>query len=439
MRKSNRRKIIFYVFCFIVFLQSCNKQDIQFATGLGESYTGVISVDTISVNLSTYFIDSFVTTNPGTFLFGRYKDPKLGIISAKPFMSLSPPTDITIATEAVYDSAVFIMKLNKYYYGDTTRMQTIQLKELNATIEYTYGSNVYNTTSIAEKPVILGAKQLLIRPNKDDSVMVRLNDAKGYELFYKLQQRDDDMATQEAFTNYFKGLSVSFSGDDTSAVYGMSDSVYLRVYYHTSTPVSVNMTKDFRWNYGDTYFNQVLSDRSNTPIPSLLTGSKEIASSLLDDNAYTQSDAGVLLKATFPSARGILKLNSNVRVLTATLRLRIARGSYDNAVLRLPEFLYLASTDGSNAIGTSLELISGNMIYNTPVVDYIYDAVPYYNFNVTNYVNTLVSNGGLQDYGVFLMSSSPGSNNNLGRGVFSNSGIPTKGAQLILTLLTVDN
>src|SRR5688572_26277430 len=79
-------------------LQACVKKNIQFGTDLGETYTRIIEMDTVGINMSTYLIDSFSTSNVDQFLIGRYRDTSFGLITAKPFLQLSLPGDKTIET-----------------------------------------------------------------------------------------------------------------------------------------------------------------------------------------------------------------------------------------------------------------------------------------------------------------------------------------------------
>src|SRR4029078_6690270 len=130
-------------------------------------------------------------------------------------------------------SLCIIAHPNKYYYGDTSRAQTIYVNELADIINYTYGSYLYNTSDFALKAPPLGSKTLKIRPPADTSIMIRLSDVKGSEFFSKLQQRADEILTDANFQNYFKGISLSVGDNDTSAVYGLDASangIVMRVF-----------------------------------------------------------------------------------------------------------------------------------------------------------------------------------------------------------------
>ena len=164
----------------------------------------------------------------------------MGIISARPFFQMTIPSAATdVPATAQYDSMAFIIHPNKYYYGDTSRAQTINVNELDEFINYTYGNYLYNTSNFSVKPVLLGSRTLKIRPSVDDSIQVKLNDTKGMELFNKLQQQSDEIKSDDNFQNYLKGISLSVGDNDTSAVYGLggtANDMVMRIFYHTTTP-----------------------------------------------------------------------------------------------------------------------------------------------------------------------------------------------------------
>ena len=55
---------------------SCKKADIKFGQEfLDNNVTQIFKVDSFGVDLSTVYLDSFITSAKGTVLLGAYKDP----------------------------------------------------------------------------------------------------------------------------------------------------------------------------------------------------------------------------------------------------------------------------------------------------------------------------------------------------------------------------
>jgi hypothetical protein len=431
---SNTRICLLLIIISSFLFQSCYRNDITFGNLPDSNYSNVVSTDTVEPILSTVTLDSFVTNNISSFLLGKYNDPYMGIISAKPFFQMTILSDtLKIPAAAVYDSLCFIIHPNKYYYGDTSLAQTIYVNELAGFINYTYGNYIFNTSSFPVMPTPLGSKTLKIRPSADTSIMIRLSDVKGLEFFSKLKQRADEILTDANFQNYFKGISLSVGDNDTSAVYGLNASAtsnVMRVFYHNTTPYFQSSWADFTLKPGGFSFNQVIPDRSGTPLHSTASGTKEFPSEQTDNMAFTQYGTGALLKLTFPYLKGIMTTDKIVRLQKAVLIIRPIGSSYDFNKFKLPASLSLVQTDATNAIGQTLV---GAIV---PVTDEIYGVNTYYQADVTSYINTLLTTTGSEDNGLFLI----GSNNspNADRAVIGNNEQPLYRTQLLLTAIIIN-
>jgi len=69
----------------------------------------------------------------------------------------------------------------------------------------------------------------------------------------------------------------------------------------------------------------------------------------------------------------------------------------------------------------------------------IYDNGTQYQFNLTNFINSLLTTAGSENTGLFLMQDSPGSITTMNRAVFNNSLVTGKNSKLIISLLTLNN
>ena len=417
----------------------CTRNTIEFGTVPENNYTRLVYIDTVGVRLSTVLTDSFATGNASSFLTGRYKDPYLGIISATPFFQLDKPAEPGIPTGAIYDSVTFIIRLNDYYYGDTSRPQTIAVNELADPIVTGYNNALYNTSSVAIKPVPLGAKIVVIRPVADDSVSIRLSDSKGMELFTKLQQQSADVIYHENFLNYFKGISLTTGINDTTAVFGWLGTAVMRIHYHTNTPYEELHTIDFPSVANELAFNRVTANRTGTGLVPGTTGTTEIPSSQTNNYAFAQPGTGLNLKITFPSLRDILLTHKYVRLLKAELIIRPAYLSFDRSKYRLPENLSLVYTDATNLAGSSLpDSTGGAVMYASPFIDDIYGQNTHYRFNVTSYVSQLLQIAGTEATGLYIMPSFSATTPEVSRLVMESMAHSGYTTQLQLSVLIVN-
>jgi hypothetical protein len=423
----------------VLFIMSCQKKQIEFGDDPENNYTRLVYIDTVGVQLSTIVTDSFATNGASSFLLGKYKDPYLGIVSAKPFFQLSAVSEsVDIPVTAVFDSLVFIIRNSEYYYGDTSRTQTIYVNELAQSISLSYNDKLYNTSDVRDKAT-LGSRTVRIAPAVTDSIIIRLSDTRGLELFDKLRQRSTDVTNAESFLNYFKGISLSVGPNDTTAIYGLTGTgMVMRVAYHHTTPTVEDKYVDFTFNANTYAFNQVLSNRSGTPLPSSVNTLTEIPSAQTGNLGYTQYGTGLLLKMTFPSLRDIIKNDDVVKLLKAELYIRPAYLSYDRYTYKLPDKLYLALTDGSNIIGNVLLDSTGATHYASPYIDAIYGENSHYRFNVTSYVNQLLTTAGTEDYGFFLMEDWSTSAMQVNRAVINDANRAKYKTQLALSVAIIN-
>ncbi|MEO5562883.1 MAG: DUF4270 family protein [Chitinophagaceae bacterium] len=438
-----RIKFIIALLGLIVLLSGpgCTRNTIEFGTVPENGYTHLVYIDSVGIKMSTVVTDSFATGGASSFLLGKYKDPYLGVIKAKPFFQLNKPADITdIPVGAIYDSLTLIIKLNDYYYGDTTNVQTIYVNELAQTIVTGYDDKLYNNSNVPVKPAALGTKTIRIRPVTDDSIIIRLDDSKGMELFTKLQQQSTDVTVSANFLNYFKGISLSTNERDTAAVIGVqaSTGIVMRVNYHTNTPFNETHFIDFPSISNSLAFNQILADRSGTGLVAGI-GVTELPSSATGSNSFSQPGTGLDLKIIFPSLKGILLTSDYVKLLKAELILRPAEFSFDRNKYKLPERLLLAYTNATNLNNGLLSDSTGRgTLYATPVIDDIYGQNTYYRFNVTAYINQLLLSPGTEKYGLYVTPEFSTTQPHVNRFVMGGTGHSAYTTQLRLSFLTVN-
>ena len=431
---------LLYVLMLLVF-SSCYRETIQFEGDPPDSYTQVVRIDTVTPQFSTVLIDSFPTGGASAFLVGGYTDPYFGKITTRAFLQINKPEgEITLAENAVYDSLVLIIKLNKYYYGDSTQPVTIDVHELNETLVLGYNDELYNNSNFSVKSPTLGSKQLRIYPNINDSIIVRLDQAKGLELFGKIKSKADEMASAENFLGYFKGIRIAMPDAANGVAYGLAGaagSIKMRLHYHTTIPYPEAQFIDFSSLANDLSFKQILVDRNGLLPDPVTAGKHELPSTETNHIGFTQPATGALLKVVFPGLRNILSTDQPVNLLHAELILRPVNQSF--SIYTLPPTLLLAQTDESNFIGNLLADSTGQAsVSGSPVIDKLYGVNNYYRFNITNHVNTLLHTPGSAGKGFFILDTSPGQATKLDRAVFGDASHAENKVQLVLSIVTVN-
>ena len=387
---------IILLLSFIIGAFACKKVDIQFGNDFVDgSNTQIIKIDTFGVQLSTVFTDSFPTSGLGTSLIGGYKDPIFGTIATQTYFQVAPPAFEDIYDNVLFDSITLILKLNKKFYGDSTKPIHIDVSRVVQKIEpFENGVSLYNINKFNVDPIVLGSKDILINPTQTDTISIKLNAAFGQDLLNKFINKSDTIKTTETFLNFFKGLRLS-SNVASELVFGCSDTAKMRIHYKKKDLFLTNRNIDFALTNRNLHFNNISVDRStgSAKLQNLSTA-KEIDSKLTDNTAYGQAAGSALIKLKFNTVREILKIPNFAKILSARLIIRPIEGTY-NRTFYLPPQLRLSTTTSLNQIGIDLSTVGAN---GTPVVqygnlftDYAFGVNTAYSFDVTSFIRFAVT------------------------------------------------
>lgn len=382
---------------------SCEKKAIQFGSQfVNNDYTQITETDTITPVISTVYIDSFVTSNSGVGLIGNTVDPEFGAFTSSAYFQLGAPSFSVTSTQyndAIYDSIALYAKLTKgLWYGDTTKPVKINVYQLNEQITIpNNGSSLYNTNSFATNATPLASYSFTIKPNAldstNDTLIIRLPDALGKDLFSKLQNSDVNIQSSDQFVNYFKGLKISADGDSRLS-FAISDSIQMKVFYKApAVPVYLDTFAIFPMYNSQYQFNNVTINRTGA-LKQADFGSvhRNIGSEQTGNTAFLNPLAGAMIRMTFPTISSVLQQNF-IKIISAKLQIFPTPGTYEDTY-DLPPSLYLVPTDQNNSLGgsplsngTSSQTGSLSSSYNNPN-----NPFPYYIYDVTAYLQSYAAN-----------------------------------------------
>jgi hypothetical protein len=394
------------VISFIIFLAAgCQKTAIQY----GEQYvdngvTNIILVDSISPVVSTIFKDSVVTSLGNSLLVGSYTDSYFGKTSASTYLQLAPPALADLLNNAQYDSMALLMKCNGTYYGDTSAPVTFNVNQLSQEIKLAEGqSYFFNTSSFPVNSTTLGSRSFRLRPLTGDSANIRLDDAKGQELYNMIKNKSAILKDNILFTDYFKGLQVSAATNNN--VFSFKDSVVMRLYYHQTDISRESKYFDFTFYNKPLQFNHISADRSGTPLAALNTQNNELSSVATGNTGYLQPATGIYLKIGFPYIRKLLERTDFIKIIRADLIVKPLQNSY-NGFYPLPPVLYGAQTDGANEAGTAISaVVSGAAATETGnlSIDAVYGTNTNYTYDVTSYLQQEITVAAINKNGLLLI------------------------------------
>ena len=377
-------------------VNSCEKNSIT----LGENFvsnntTQINYVDTSTIEMSTIYIDSFVTSGSGVLFAGFYHDPQFGKISAESYATLNLPSASSIPEGATFDSIEIILKPDKGYYGDTSGLYTISVHQLSQPISFPSGQfSFYNINTWPYNPESWATKSLYYKPASTDTISIRLPDAIGQDLFYKLYTHAPEVSSNPLFNDYFKGLAFKASGSGNNLMVGFNDSVTMRLHYKEPAVINQEVYLDFKissLNYG---FSHITIDRTGTAVASLSHQNSQIFSAQSGNASFSQFITASMVKIRFPYLRSLMNLPNFVKIISAQLIVKPVAKSYSYPY-QLPPYLELLTTDQYNQPGTPLLNSSSSSSQSSPqygnlVIDDLYGTGTQYIYDVTSYLQAQI-------------------------------------------------
>ena len=135
---NQRSSVYLLPVLFMLVVSACTKPVITFESVYnGDNATNVVLVDTFAVQVSTVFLDSFTTSGTSVQLLGRYIDPFFGTITSQSYSDIGAPNPLpTLTNYSVYDSIQLILRINKTFYGDTTKTQRYEVSQLTQVMDF---------------------------------------------------------------------------------------------------------------------------------------------------------------------------------------------------------------------------------------------------------------------------------------------------------------
>lgn len=379
---------------------ACEKQEVDFGGNSLTDDPNIIVIDTISVNASTFKLDSFSTLNTGYFIAGSHFDSSFGKFQSTAYFDLDIPYDssgtLKGCTSCYFDSMVAITKFSGGYYGDTTQLFTLNINRLTQLIDdnTTFG---YNTTIRNYNTSPVGTFSAKVSPSRQNTIRIKLSDDLGKDLYNKIQRNSDTITDGNLFLDYMKGFC--FTGTNTNnTVYYMKppgDSDFVMLYYHKNAPLPVNYVVKFPMNAAH-QFNGFASDYSGTNL-AVFTSKKTQTISSVQTNGYVymHENNGLFPRFSFPSLYSLKELAPYINIVSAVLEIFPVKGSYGiQSFYTLPQSInaYVVNEydETQNYLyysGTS-DLQTGNLS-----IDNLYSENTKYIYDVSNYVNTVLFQG----------------------------------------------
>lgn len=399
--------------------------DIGIGLPSADANTGAYLVDTLTIRASTVLRDSIVTSSSNLLLVGRYRDPQLGTITARSYVTMSVGGTFTPDQSQVYDSLVLVLKpiaVNasnpNARYGDTTKTQTLaEVHRLNSFVpstQFGFASSKLTPMSGRVQATAVNEREIKQRARPGlTNLRVRLSSAFGQELLNAGKARQ--LTSQEQMDALYPGLALLPGDTDVAALVQFSannDASALILYYHDPIDPSTPISHSFGLSTGR-HFYQAEADRSAIAgLGALTTSLQQINSAFTTQQTYIQGVLGLQTKIEIPYLASLRSFGKNIVVTSAVMTAQVPDNASGTRInMAPPAVLNLYTTNQSNrplAQIQSANILTGNgsITYNAAVANLAGVNQAGYQWSILSYCQNVI-NGQTTNNGLLLNTATP--------------------------------
>lgn len=326
------------------------------------------------------------------FIVGKHNDPLLGTVESKAYFEVAAPTnDLANCSNCVFDSLEFRAKMTGGFSGDTSMPFRLSIHQLSQTMNKEVASVGYNISNCPYNPIPLASKTLSIRPSNKADLKLKMSSSFGQELFNLLKRNSDTMTNSSSFLKYIKGLCIVGNTSDNAMYYMIpydSGASVIRLHYKIAGPTPVPKYVDFKLSNNEHQFNSFTYDKTGTPLSIFTPKRRQLKSSILMGNrGILHNNSGLYPTITLTNLFSIKELHPYVKVIKAEIEIRPAAGTYGSTTLySLPTTIDLSPVDEDN-------YINANPIKGDLAIDNLYGKDTKYTYDVTAFVNVILTEG----------------------------------------------
>ncbi len=406
--KKHFAKLAAALTLLIAIFAACSDEDFTLSDSTIKSSSYAEMVSTTKIQLSTFRLDSVLTSSQNRIWVGKAQKPAIGTICSESFLRLDEPKLPGSSSnyyswhgsqKEVYDSCTIVLchtgRFECAQDRDTIQPFEIRVECLAQKLEFAdeNETNFYNVRSFPADS-LLGSFTFKPRPHSRPRLRFRLNDTFGQSLvdFIKAQVNLSSKDITQNFDRFLKGIKIS-SSDDAMALLGFyADSTMICLHSHLRGFDAVKVERQFRMMGSNLQFNHVWNEDADAPFSPEKLEHRYIQ--VTEDSADFQSvmyeGLGYYTRVNFPSIESLKNMSKYQHIVKAVLKLYPKVGSYDKN--RIPTTFYLHEVNKGNVITGSVINARGGNVYSTLVYDAFDRSQMYYYVDITYYINTILSN-----------------------------------------------
>ncbi len=385
------RKVVLLSVLFL-YTVGCKKKENPLGAELEDQQLSVNTIDTLTIRTYTKREDSIASRNISISPLGSYNDPVFGITSTSIYSQVRLSSDnVNFApngtpADIAIDSIILSLEYQDYY--GSLDAQTFEIYEItddlvNDTAVPYYTSTTFNNSGVN----IVAPSSATQVPDPINKVYVdgdslnpqlrlRLENSFGQKIID--ESGGANLANNTNFLTFIKGLFIttnnSFAPNQGSILSFnlLAENSKITIYYRDTVNIDTNAF-DLLINSNCVRVNHASHDYTGTAVDFQLNDS-----TLGNTETYIQGLAGLKTYLELPT---ILNIDSTIVINKALLTIPVnySGGNYEPN----QRLLILREEDDQLAFLPDVSLTGSEITYN--------EADQLYEFNITNYVNTLLN------------------------------------------------
>ncbi|MCF8361132.1 MAG: DUF4270 domain-containing protein [Prolixibacteraceae bacterium] len=426
------------LFVLAAFFSSCEFTTNDVEYNMGDHFiddpVNVFMIDTLTVKTYSIVSDSFLTSRTERLLAGRYVN-KYGVETlCESYLRFDPTTSSNLSANetAVYDSTCFVIYTDGYKFGDTSVVAGFDVFRVTQKIEYDEDVGyLFNTSEFKTEEEPIGSFSIDFNSGVD-SILVRLPDSFGKELYDMVYNEDEILEDNDALNDvvdfkdeFLKGFKIAPKNDNESMIFGLraqpssGQAPRIDLYYHDNT-VNDNLAISFKMESANTsgvYNTHAFTHIENKYAGSILESDEpgEALEGVEDkreskypsskSNNITMTQAGYLLstRIEIPYIDNLYGYG-NGAIVKAELIINPLDDSFDEKD-DLPATLRMNIIDEDNDYFDDLyEVGSQDAAIGKLHYDHEFKSNTHYRFDITNFIKTEYEDRGDKQYSLQLLT-----------------------------------
>ena len=377
----------------LILLASCSDEDFKMSSTFVNSQARATYTDEIPIELSTFRLDSVLTSAQNVIWVGRAQKPSLGYVCSESLARMSDLSSYGWAQKEKYDSVTFVLRHTGDYEGDTMKAITIDVHRLAQPLQFAENESYFYNVRDFRDSLSIGSFSFIPRPHTRPRLRYRLNDDFGKELvdFIKSVNKLSADVASKRFEKIMGGLRITYKGTPEALLAFQADSMKITLHSHINMLTDYKIERTITLRSTMMQYNRIWAEETQQPYDKLTRRTVRVREGEANNKAMMFEGLGYYTCINFPSLQQLVDENYFSHVVKAMVRIYPVRDTYDKR--RFPSTFYLSTINRYNAVGGNISAGGANRVVASLINNTLDEDEVFYYADITYYINTLLASG----------------------------------------------